>query len=34
MTEEDIIQLIEKFEFDAGPIAVERRNRGFTRAGV
>ena len=30
MTDEDIIQLIEKFEFYAGPVAVERRNRGFT----
>jgi len=30
MTDEEIIQLIEKFKFDAGPVAVERRNRGFT----
>ena len=27
---DDIIQLIETFDFDAGPVAVERRNRGFT----
>ena len=30
MTDDDIIQLIETFDFDAGPVAVERRNRGFT----
>ena len=30
MTDDDIIQLIETFNFDAGPVAVERRNRGFT----
>ena len=29
MTDDDIIQLIETFDFDAGPVAVERRN-GFT----
>jgi hypothetical protein len=30
MTNDDIIQLIETFDFDAGPLVVERRNRGFT----
>jgi hypothetical protein len=30
MTDDDIIQHIETFDFDAGPVAVERRNRGFT----
>ena len=30
MTEDDIIQLIENFTFDAGPVVAERRNRGFT----
>ena len=30
MTDDEIIQLIENFAFDAGPIVVERRNRGFT----
>src|ERR1019366_4353228 len=30
MTDDDIIQLIETFDFDAGPVAVARRNRGFT----
>ena len=30
MTDEDIIQFIENFKFRAGPVAVERRNRGFT----
>jgi len=30
MTDEDIIQFIENFKFCAGPVAVERRNRGFT----
>ena len=30
MKDDDIIQLIENFKFDAGPVAVERRNRGFT----
>jgi hypothetical protein len=30
MTDDDIIQLIETFNFDAGPVAGERRNRGFT----
>jgi hypothetical protein len=30
MTNDDIIQLIETFDFDAGPVVVERRNRGFT----
>ena len=30
MSNDDIIQLIETFDFDAGPVVVERRNRGFT----
>ena len=30
MTDDEIVQLIEAFDFDAGPVAVERRNRGFT----
>jgi hypothetical protein len=30
MTDNDIIRLIENFKFDAGPVVVERRNRGFT----
>jgi hypothetical protein len=30
MTDDDIIRIIENFKFDAGPVAVERRNRGFT----
>jgi hypothetical protein len=30
MKDDDIIRLIENFKFDAGPVAVERRNRGFT----
>ena len=30
MTNDDIVQLIETFDFDAGPVVVERRNRGFT----
>ena len=30
MTDDDIIRFIENFEFDAGRVAVERRNRGFT----
>ena len=30
MTDDDIIHLIENFDFDAGHVAVERRNRGFT----
>ena len=30
MTDDEIISFIENFEFDAGPVAVERRNRGFT----
>ena len=30
MTDDDIIRLIENFKFDAGPVAVEWRNRGFT----
>ena len=30
MTDDDIIQLIENFAFDAGPVVAERRNRGFT----
>lgn len=30
MTDENIIQLIEKFNFDAGPVTVERRSHGFT----
>jgi hypothetical protein len=30
MTDDDSIQLIENFAFDAGPVVAERRNRGFT----
>ncbi len=30
MTDDDIIQLIETFAFDAGPVVAQRRNRGFT----
>ena len=30
MTDDDIIQLIENFAFDAGPVMAQRRNRGFT----
>ncbi len=30
MTDDDIIQLIENFAFDAGPVVTQRRNRGFT----
>jgi hypothetical protein len=30
MTDDDIIAFIENFKFGAGPVAVERRNRGFT----
>jgi hypothetical protein len=30
MTDDDIIHLIETFDFDAGPVAVERCNHGFT----
>ncbi len=30
MTDDDIIQLIENFAFDAGPVVAQRRNRGFT----
>jgi len=30
MKDDDIIRVIENFKFDAGPVAVERRNRGFT----
>jgi hypothetical protein len=30
MTDDDIIHLIETFDFDAGYMAVKRRNRGFT----
>ena len=30
LKDDDIIRLIENFKFDAGPVAVERRNRGFT----
>jgi hypothetical protein len=30
MTDDDIIQRIEAFDFDAGPVVAERRNRGFT----
>ena len=30
MTDDEIISFIENFEFDAGPVTVERRNRGFT----
>ncbi len=30
MPDAAIIQLIETFDFDAGPVAAERCNRGFT----
>jgi hypothetical protein len=30
ITDDDIIRRIENFKFDAGPVAMERRNRGFT----
>jgi hypothetical protein len=30
MKDDDIIGFIENFKFDAGPVAVEWRNRGFT----
>ena len=30
MTDDDIIRLIENFKFDAEPVTVERRHRGFT----
>lgn len=30
LKDDDIIRLIENFKFDAGPVAVVRRNRGFT----
>jgi len=30
MTDDDIIQLIDTFAFDAGPVVAQRRNRGFT----
>lgn len=30
MTDDDIIQLIVNFAFDAGPVVAQRRNRGFT----
>jgi len=30
MTDDDIIQLIENFAFDAGPVVAQQRNRGFT----
>ena len=30
ITDDDIIRRIENFIFDAGPVAMERRNRGFT----
>jgi hypothetical protein len=30
MTDDEIIQLIQAFDFDAGPVVAERRNRGFT----
>ena len=30
MTNDDIVRLIENFKFDAGPVIVEPRNRGFT----
>jgi hypothetical protein len=30
MRDEEIIAEVEAFEFDAGPLTAERRNRGFT----
>jgi hypothetical protein len=30
MTDDEIIQIIEAFDFAAGPVVAERRNRGFT----
>jgi hypothetical protein len=30
MTDDEIIDAVEAFEFDAGPVTAERRNRGFT----
>jgi hypothetical protein len=30
MTDEELVQFLETFKFRAGPVAVERRNRGFT----
>jgi len=30
MTDDDIVHFIETFDFDAGPVVAERRNRGFT----
>ena len=30
MTDDDIIQRIDNFAFDAGPVVAQRRNRGFT----
>ena len=30
MTDEEIIDKVEAFRFDAGPLTAERRNRGFT----
>jgi hypothetical protein len=30
MKDDDIIGFIENFKFDAGPVVVERRNRGFS----
>lgn len=30
MTNDEIIAEVEAFEFDAGPLTAERRNRGFT----
>jgi len=30
MTDDEIIDRVEAFEFEAGPVTAERRNRGFT----
>ena len=30
MTDDEIIDKVEAFQFDAGPVTAERRNRGFT----
>ena len=30
MTDEELIEFVETFKFRRGPVAVERRNRGFT----
>ena len=30
MTDDEIIDAVEAFRFDAGPLTAERRNRGFT----